>query len=198
MRNLFLALAILAAALVPAAANGATLIVGGNTLTGATGVNVNGTLYDVTFLDGTCASVFAGCDDNSDFAINNLTDATAAAQALLDQVFIDGLAGPFDTNPFQTNGCADITLCTAWIPYSVSGFTVSQMQVDNSNGADFIFTGVNIPDGDTTPLSTVTWARFTLSVASVPEPASWAMMLLGFAGIGMARQRKAVGALRHA
>jgi hypothetical protein len=34
-----------------------------------------------------------------------------------------------------------------------------------------------------------------VSVAAVPEPATWAMMLLGFGGIGMAMRRRRVGAL---
>lgn len=35
-------------------------------LIGAKGVNVAGTLYDVTFEGGTCASIFSGCDAASD------------------------------------------------------------------------------------------------------------------------------------
>ena len=46
----------------------ATLIVNGNgILTGATGVNLNGTLYDVEFVDGTCEALFNGCDSFEDF-----------------------------------------------------------------------------------------------------------------------------------
>ncbi len=35
-------------------------------------------------------------------------------------------------------------------------------------------------------------------VAAVPEPASWAMLLLGFAAIGFAMRRRPAAALRHA
>ena len=37
-------------------------------LTGATGVNVNGVLYNVTFVDDTCINAFDGCDSVDDFA----------------------------------------------------------------------------------------------------------------------------------
>ena len=40
----------------------ATLIVdGGGQLLGASGVNVGGTFYDVSFLGGTCEDTFSGC-----------------------------------------------------------------------------------------------------------------------------------------
>jgi hypothetical protein len=38
----------------------------------------------------------------------------------------------------------------------------------------------------------------TLSVAAVPEPATWAMMILGFLGIGAMGMRKKLGGLRVA
>ena len=77
-------------------AEAATLQVNGaGILTGALGVSVDGTLYDVTFQDGTCAGLFAGCDDNSDFVFSSATAASSASQALLDQVF----QSQFDTTP---------------------------------------------------------------------------------------------------
>ena len=50
-------------------------------LLGATGVSVNGTLYDVTFIDGSCVALFDGCDAPADFAFTLQLDAEAAAQA---------------------------------------------------------------------------------------------------------------------
>ena len=43
--------------------NAAVLIVDGGQLVGATGVNVNGALYDVSFMDGTCFALY-GCRFN--------------------------------------------------------------------------------------------------------------------------------------
>jgi hypothetical protein len=41
-------------------------------------------------------------------------------------------------------------------------------------------------------------SRLTLNFTAVPEPATWAMMLLGFAGIGLAVRRRQSPALRLA
>ena len=63
-------------------------VVGGQ-LTGAQNVDVGGTPFDVTFVDGTCVALFNGCDQNTDFAFNTPAAAQAAGQALLDQVLLD-------------------------------------------------------------------------------------------------------------
>ena len=36
-------------------------------LVGATGVEVDGSFYDVVFDEGSCVSIFSGCDEVSDF-----------------------------------------------------------------------------------------------------------------------------------
>jgi hypothetical protein len=66
-------------------ASAAVLNVSGGQLLGAHNVDVLGTLYDVTFLNGTCIDLFSGCDEPSDFAFNTQASATAAGQALLDR-----------------------------------------------------------------------------------------------------------------
>jgi len=38
----------------------------------------------------------------------------------------------------------------------------------------------------------------TLAVAVVPEPSTWAMMILGFCGVGLMAYRRKTGALRLA
>ena len=43
-------------------------------LTGASGVEVGGALYDVAFKDGTCAGLFSGCDQAADFQFKSKTD----------------------------------------------------------------------------------------------------------------------------
>jgi hypothetical protein len=95
------------------------LQVTGGILTGATGVNVGGTLYNVSFQDGTCAELFSGCDSGADFLFNQVT-GNLAAQAFLDQVFLDGPDGPFDSAPQMTRGCLGTTNeCTALFPVSI-------------------------------------------------------------------------------
>ena len=99
---------VLAASLAMAgtASSAATLLVTAGILTGAEGVNVDGTLYDVSFVGGTCASAFNGCDDAFDFSFVDRLEATLAAEALRDQVFLDsGFAGNFDSDPSKTIEC---------------------------------------------------------------------------------------------
>jgi hypothetical protein len=50
-------------------------------LSGATGVDVGGSLFDVSILDGSCTGLFLGCDATEDFVFTTLGDATVAAQA---------------------------------------------------------------------------------------------------------------------
>jgi PEP-CTERM motif-containing protein len=179
-----------------AAAPAATLIVDGTgELTGATGVDVGGTFYDVEFLDGTCVSVFSGCDSDSDFAFNTQAAAQAAGQALLDQVFI----GIYDTSPELTAGCEDPLVCRPNIPYDfIPIFTfppaplapgvasrgpLNGATIDGQHGTAFT------TDVDLTQIAFFTWARFTPAQTVVPEPSSWAMMLLGFGAVGFAMRR---------
>ena len=90
----------------------------GEPLIGAQNVLVNGTLYDVTFMKGTCVELFDGCDEVTDFMINDAATARAAAEALLDQVFVAG----YDSNPDHTYGCFIFRRkpkysCTVHVPY---------------------------------------------------------------------------------
>ena len=99
-RALCTAFAIIGILAVAQSASAATILVNANgQLTGATGVNVQGTLYDVSFTDESCVTVYEGCDEVSDFLFTTQSAATAASQALLDQVFVDGPSGLFDTVP---------------------------------------------------------------------------------------------------
>jgi hypothetical protein len=93
-------------------ADAATLLVNGSgLLTGATGVDVGGTLYDVEFVEGSCVALFDGCDAVTDFDFTTAADVLAASQALLDQVFLDVSGqGTFDTRPSLTFGCLVIRL----------------------------------------------------------------------------------------
>ena len=104
----------------------AILIVDSNgILLGATGVTVDGAPYDVEFLDGTCVAVFSGCDVASDFQFQTQGAAGVAAQALLDQVLLDGPLGQFDSSPALTNDCSRPTLpppyanmpCHVYVPF---------------------------------------------------------------------------------
>ena len=83
-------------------------------LIGATGVTVLGHSYDVSFVDGSCNSLFEGCN-SANFAFSNQADAVAASHALADLVFL----GVYDLTPALTAGCsaADFLGCSVYTPY---------------------------------------------------------------------------------
>ena len=173
------------------AAPAAELVIDGNgELTGAAGVDVGGTLYDVEFLDGTCASVFDGCDSNSDFAFSSLSETNLAAQALLDQVFL----GIYDGQPHLTRGCEGQVPCWVWIPYSTTGFFVDASGPINGTSSDNLFTGnagLMVDFSVASALNDATWVRFAVPAsAPVPELSTWTMMLLGFGAVAFRMRRR--------
>ncbi|MBV1906458.1 MAG: hypothetical protein KUG75_10300 [Pseudomonadales bacterium] len=89
-------------------------------LIGASNVLVDGTFYNVEFIEGSCISVFSGCNESSDFAFNTWPTVQSALHALLDQVFI----GPLENNPSLVLGCESNSACFMATPYaSVLGGT---------------------------------------------------------------------------
>ena len=177
----------------------ATLIIDGNgQLTGAQGVDVQGTLYDVAFVDGTCAAVFNGCDSVSDFQFQS-TLAVTAGQSLLAQVFLDGNAGQFDTNPALTSGCENIGFCTVLTPFFVQNTALDTSWTQNfsSENGD-VSRQVQIPQTVTTTNSSgFVWARFSLASSPVPEPGTWLMMILGLGAIGGMMRGRSGGARKE-
>jgi hypothetical protein len=193
---------IAALGLLPSPASAAVQLVDGSgRLTGAKGVGVLGSLYDVTFVDGTCSGIFSGCDQLSDFAFSDATTALAATQALLDQVFLNTSSGLFDSDPSLTFGCSNI-LCASFVPFSLDN--PSRVVVAfalNEEISDFASLGFfPLP----TTFSTATglpedgpyenWARFTPAAVPLPPAifllGSGLVVLFGYAGIGRRRRRQ--------
>jgi hypothetical protein len=203
MKGFFTSAAALAIALASPAAAATQIVNGSRQLTGATGVIVNGTSYDVEFVDGTCAALFGGCDSVSDFTFQSQTDASAAAYSLVHQVFLNTTAGQFDSVPSLILGCGDTFTgsCGAVIPYGLSDAAPFAEEAYNCR-EDLFFCADNVKfnnnlalTNDLTIYPDLVWARFTPSAAAVPEPSTWAMMLLGFGAIGFAaRWRRALAA----
>jgi hypothetical protein len=163
------------------------LIDGSGKLTGAQNIVIGSSLYDVTFVDTTCAAAFGGCTNSSLFDFTNVPDADAAATALLNQVF--GSGDSFDTNPALTFGCTSSASCQMWIPYQYTPTlgTFSARVAFNNSGATLDIVGA----GGSSPLTnfgtngSAVFADFTPSVTSVPDRSS-SLLLLGFGIIGIA------------
>ena len=72
----------------------------------------------------------------------------------------------------------------------------SRTSFDISGSDAFAFNGTtlyraNLQTGALTSLGNTNRALFGIAIAAVPEPATWAMMLIGFGGIGFAMRRRA-------
>ena len=97
----------------------AELVWDGSQYTGATGIDVGGALYDVSFVDGTCTSVFNSCDEASDFQFDE-QGALDASQAFLDAFFYYGFptSDPnLDLDATLAIGCSNPDGCSFFTPY---------------------------------------------------------------------------------
>lgn len=166
------------------------LVDGGGQLTGADNVDL-GSLgsFDVRFLEGTCAAVFTGCDNAAaDFDFQTDTDAAAAAQALMDQVFV----GIFDTDPTLTLGCGSLPDCIALVPYGFDSGFIETGQAHNNviEIVDISFLGLSFQTNDTSRDVKQVFARFTRAATTVPEPGTLALFGLGLLGLGLVQRRR--------
>lgn len=156
-------------------------------LTGASGVDIDGTLHDVHFAYHTCAALFTGCDDPADFLFQDKVAALAASQALQDQVLLDVAAGAFDSDPGLVVGCefGPSESCHIFTPYFLGPTTEhSSVAVHNGSPADFD----SIEPNDS-PVSPDFVASHAIWQISTPEPsASWlagaCLLLMGWRRTG--------------
>jgi hypothetical protein len=183
MRKFFLAIVLV---LIAGGAQAATLNVVGGQLHGAFGVDVGGTLYNVEFLDGTCIALFNGCDAVSDFTFQSSALAAAASQALLDQVFLDGVLGDFDSIPALSNGCEGLDECFFYTPYGLIASSVSLLRiaVNSQSGSDRILSGSGGTANDQANFALSTYATWT----QIPEPSAAYLVALGLTGLSRAKR----------
>lgn len=90
---------------------------------------------------------------------------------------------------------------TLIIPYSIQVSDSDTLTLNSGNayffpGYEITLNPVSLTDGD---VNTPVTGSLTANVTAVPEPATWAMMILGFAGVGfVAYRRKSRPAFRLA
>ena len=123
------------------------------------------TLGDFTYSTSTCLSVGGGLS-NGTFTINFGNDA---------------FSGTFDggSTPTSTPGISD----TAWLFTILSG-------TGRFAGASGTFQGAGLADARTRPTHVAISFIGDINAPAVPEPASWGLMILGFAGIGTVMGRR--------
>ncbi len=174
---------LIALSIVPAKnASAALILESGGELIGATGVTVNGGLYDVMFVDGTCDAVFGNCFDDSNFTFAG-SELYDAATALFEQVF--SANDIYDTNPERTAGCDSISICHLYTlgaehlgsngdyrPWAITT-NRSGNQADGRQGP---FYSHLFSTFDTSTMDDKVYARWSLAV-EVPEPTTAPLFL---------------------
>lgn len=153
-------------------------------LAGAKSISVDGQQFDVAFIDGSCQSVFFGCDP-SNFTFHTMPAAIIASAALRDQVFL----GVLSDDPTMTSGCAFVNFCDVMTPYNfqpLSNLAYFSNFHNESNlhgpswGNDYVSEGITFSQ---TNIDTMVWAKWAAS--PVPEPATSTLLLVGFATIAL-------------
>lgn len=164
-------------------------------LIGASGIDINGELYSVTF-GGSCSSMYGGCN-SSLFDFTTQQGAISALTALFNQVLVDnvnvnGTIYNFDTVPQLVQSCDSTGFCEMWVPYQISGDLVTSAWWVNISGNDYV--GSNAWTGPYTYGDLESYMAFTnwekMPANETPEPTSMALLGLGLAGLGFARRNR--------
>jgi hypothetical protein len=166
-------------------------------LLGARNVYIDGAYYDVAFEEGTCVALYDGCDDAADAPFPDTPTTEAAAQALLDQVFVDGPLGQFDSDPDLTYGCESTDLCHILIPVLLPPlyfYGVTALNFDAAFGRPDLILDTVSASGDALFVDSAVsndrvHATFRPS-QPLPEPDTSALFSLAIALMGWARYRR--------
>ena len=168
-------------------ANGATL-----SSSGITDLDVEGTLYDVQFLNGSCNDHF-DCMSNDGFDFDD-AGAEAAIQAIADLFNLpENMA--FNQDPSLIDGCLLSTFCTIIVPTSFSpenntfsGWTfTNRFPSGNLVGQSSFLTGF---DGEQEVFASFSLSNPVLPPSEVPLPATAVFLLAGLGALSMVKRGK--------
>jgi hypothetical protein len=190
------------AAIVPAtipAQAAPTFEVSGEILDGIDGVVVDGSTYNVTFVPGSCNSVFNGCDFN-DFTFQNSGsdgDAATALSSILsggifNPAFPNGIVDenqvgtPFANDTFFTPDIAD------YMGLGIVGGFSSGVGVGGSGTPIFLIYLSSDSSSFTTDSGNAYAVWTPASPTSVPEPGTVFLFGAGLLGLGALRRRRKV------
>ena len=207
MKQIYCSLVFLTATVMTQATSAAILNVSGSgILTGAQNVTVGTTLYDVEFRDN--GDVYDIFGDPPAWDVHNYNTALIFSMALMQQVFLDGPQGAFDSDPSLIAGCESTTTnaCIAATPFRLSQFgqeILSSNSIFASQAINYTIAldSAGVPptiDGfrNTAVPSLVSFATFSGGVfadwspSAVPIPAAVWLFGSGLLGlIGVARRK---------
>ena len=142
------------------------------------GGSVDGVLYDVQFIDGSCIELFDGCDEASDFKFQTFDAARSGAMlALLDQVLVDtGIPGQdFESSVDLVNGCSATNQCLILTPFTVDPELKISMLINRPlPSSDTLVGGTGNPfDPAQSTVSEVDRVYAVWSLPAEPTPASF-------------------------
>lgn len=145
---------------------------------GVTGTNSNsevGAPFHFELTEGTFSATLIGAStgNNAQVAVGDPLGKTITVTA--DHVYFDFSSSNADFLKFYTGDGSMLCFQTA-----------SAESCGTARGAGIVIFVAGAPD----PFSPMTGNQVIASIASVPEPSTWAMMMFGFAGVGFLAYRR--------